>query len=677
MPVKLLPQRDERQMNPLKSSQQRFSCGTLRRPFGIARIQPCQVFLLVSQPLAHLELQQGQDAQADREQAHQTSRALGTLDIHGRERERFAFQASKAMLHQVFFTVGQDRLLQGQPRCGVIGDIDAPSQAARRSRDLRFIDGRVQAQGALDPHGSRTVPIGPHGSLLHLFFDTHLHQSVDLVLLEDGLGGLLQHRPIRIAFFALFVLIEPFQLGLGFGQTGVQGCGRSRGELVGTHDQLPFRPTDRPSCYLARERNPSLVSLSHRFRLARFPFTPDGGQGLLACPHRLQVLVQDLLWHLLGRQRTQIVVLLGLQIRPGVQGGHLAIPDVEQPVGVQALAHLSNGRKIQPIVGSFPRHDLCRDRQPQWIQGRQHHLELRQVGTVVFAVPQLEQPLFGHRPIPTDRGTIDPHPFGLEVVHPDELSVQRRLKLLPLLLIAQGIQHQGQAVIAKASLTDFLPGTDGQGLHPMGCPALHLIHPMIPFRHDVRQPDGCRPAQAHSLPVAMRLEVVIQQLWYTHLVTVGQQERNIVHSFCRNTYLFCHADSLPHLQNLVTFWPNHEYISNNRLTALPESLFENLSNLAYLNVTDNQLTALPGNIGNLTNLKELRVFNNHLTALPESLGNLRSLSYLDVRANRLISLPASIGDLTHLEKLDVRWNKLISPPRWLQRLEQRGCTVFR
>ena len=171
---------------------------------------------------------------------------------------------------------------------------------------------------------------------------------------------------------------------------------------------------------------------------------------------------------------------------------------------------------------------------------------------MVFAVPQLEQPFFCHRPIPTGRRTIDPHPFGLEVVHPDELPVQRRLKLLPLLLIAQRIQHQRQAVIAKVPLIDFLPGGDGQGLDPMGCPALHLIHPMIRILQDVRQPDGCRPAQAHSLPVAMRLEVVLQQLWHTHLVTVGQQERYIVHSFCRDVQLFCHADSLSHFQNLVT-----------------------------------------------------------------------------------------------------------------------------
>src|SRR6266478_1599344 len=105
MTVKLLAQSDQRQMNPLKSSQQGFSRGTLCRPFGIARIQPCQVFLLVSQALAYPELKPRQDAQADGEQAHQTSRALVTLHIHGRERERFAEHSTKPVLHQVFFTV--------------------------------------------------------------------------------------------------------------------------------------------------------------------------------------------------------------------------------------------------------------------------------------------------------------------------------------------------------------------------------------------------------------------------------------------------------------------------------------------------------------------------------------------------------------------------------------------
>src|SRR6266566_1141308 len=47
-----------------------------------------------------------------------------------------------------------------------------------------------------------------------------------------------------------------------------------------------------------------------------------------------------------------------------------------------------------------------------------------------------------------------------------------------------------------------------------------------------------------------------------------------------------------------------------------------------------------------------------------------------IKANRLISLTTSIGYLSHLEKLDMRWNQLSSLPEWLQRLEQRGCTVF-
>ena len=57
------------------------------------------------------------------------------------------------------------------------------------------------------------------------------------------------------------------------------------------------------------------------------------------------------------------------------------------------------------------------------------------------------------------------------------------------------------------------------------------------------------------------------------------------------------------------------YLSNNRLTALPNSL-GNLSNLVYLNATDNQLTALPETLGNLANLKELTATEVELIVMP-------------------------------------------------------------
>ncbi|OLD84045.1 MAG: hypothetical protein AUF64_03080 [Chloroflexi bacterium 13_1_20CM_54_36] len=145
---------------------------------------------------------------------------------------------------------------------------------------------------------------------------------------------------------------------------------------------------------------------------------------------------------------------------------------------------------------------------------------MRQVGTVIAAHAKLEQSLFADRPVPARHGTIQPHSLRFQVVDLDDLSVQRRLELLPLLLITQCIQHKDQAVIANASHTHLLPREHLQGMHPMGRPRLHLIHPMIRILQDVGHPDRCRPAQAQSLPVAMRLEVVIQQLRHTHLVTI-------------------------------------------------------------------------------------------------------------------------------------------------------------
>src|SRR2546425_242934 len=75
-------------------------------------------------------------------------------------------------------------------------------------------------------------------------------------------------------------------------------------------------------------------------------------------------------------------------------------------------------------------------------------LPLGQVGTVVFTIAQLEQSLFRHRPIPLRCGAIDPHAFGLQVVHPHDPLVQGLFEVLPLLVIAQGIQHNTQPIIA-------------------------------------------------------------------------------------------------------------------------------------------------------------------------------------------------------------------------------------
>ena len=125
-------------------------------------------------------------------------------------------------------------------------------------------------------------------------------------------------------------------------------------------------------------------------------------------------------------------------------------------------------------------------------------------------------------------------------------------EVLPLLVITQGIQHTTQPIIAPFLLAYRLSATRLQRVQSRGCPCLHLIHAMVTLGHNVRQPDRGRQAQARSLPVAMGLKVAIQQFCYPHFVTLRQQYRNIVHSFCRHRKLFFHTASLSQFHNLVT-----------------------------------------------------------------------------------------------------------------------------
>eukprot|EP00741_Cyanophora_paradoxa_P004881 tig00000841_g4736.t1 len=108
-------------------------------------------------------------------------------------------------------------------------------------------------------------------------------------------------------------------------------------------------------------------------------------------------------------------------------------------------------------------------------------------------------------------------------------------------------------------------------------------------------------------------------------------------------------------------------VSSNRLTALPPEIGR-LSNLQQLFVRDNQVTALPPEIGRLAALKELLVSDNQLTALPPEIGRLSALRTLDVSGNQLTALPPEIGRLAALKELYVSKNQLTALPPEIGRL---------
>eukprot|EP00742_Colponemidia_sp_Colp-10_P010981 GILJ01012129.1.p1 GENE.GILJ01012129.1~~GILJ01012129.1.p1 ORF type:complete len:710 (+),score=124.52 GILJ01012129.1:74-2203(+) len=112
--------------------------------------------------------------------------------------------------------------------------------------------------------------------------------------------------------------------------------------------------------------------------------------------------------------------------------------------------------------------------------------------------------------------------------------------------------------------------------------------------------------------------------------------------------------------------------SNNQLTALPVSLFL-LANLKKLDTSHNLLQSLPPSFSSCTSLVELNLQGNALREIPFDVGQLRALESLNLRQNQLQGLPDSLCLCEHLRRLSLASNQLTSLPQHignLSRLEE-------
>lgn len=98
------------------------------------------------------------------------------------------------------------------------------------------------------------------------------------------------------------------------------------------------------------------------------------------------------------------------------------------------------------------------------------------------------------------------------------------------------------------------------------------------------------------------------------------------------------------------------------LTRVPLEVF-NLTHLQLLDLRNNFLEELPGNISLLANLTELRLRGNRLTKIPVELCGLTKLKYLQISDNRLKELPDGLGLLSNLEIMDLNSNSLKKLPK--------------
>lgn len=101
-------------------------------------------------------------------------------------------------------------------------------------------------------------------------------------------------------------------------------------------------------------------------------------------------------------------------------------------------------------------------------------------------------------------------------------------------------------------------------------------------------------------------------------------------------------------------------LSDNKLEKLPHQIGK-LRNLIVMNLGYNQLTELPREIWKLNNLVELNIGNNKFKEFPPEIWKITTLFILKMSNNQLTKLPPEIGKLTNLWRLDVDNNPLVSP----------------
>jgi internalin A len=110
-------------------------------------------------------------------------------------------------------------------------------------------------------------------------------------------------------------------------------------------------------------------------------------------------------------------------------------------------------------------------------------------------------------------------------------------------------------------------------------------------------------------------------------------------------------------------------LSDQNLTELPIEIGELIA-LKSLNLSGNRLKSLPIEIGNLTNLQKLNVRSNNLEYLPVEIGNLQNLITLDLWNNQLTEFPPSIGKLVSLRELIAGVNNLVRIPSEIRNLKK-------
>ena len=115
---------------------------------------------------------------------------------------------------------------------------------------------------------------------------------------------------------------------------------------------------------------------------------------------------------------------------------------------------------------------------------------------MICAISKLEEPVLGDAPVVVGGSTIQADTGWFQVIHAQHMLIQGPTKGVPARIVAQGLQHGGQPVVADISPLHRLPGALPQRVKLLLHPRFDVGQPMVGFGEDAEQPEHAHPAQA-------------------------------------------------------------------------------------------------------------------------------------------------------------------------------------
>jgi hypothetical protein len=230
---------------------------------------------------------------------------------------------------------------------------------------------------------------------------------------------------------------------------------------------------------------------------------PDRTEDLLPAPHPRQGLLPFPLRQLGLREWTPRRIPRPREERTGVTRRPLAVANTYQAAAPETLLHPRDTRHIPGGIGPLARDDIRRQGHPQGIEDRRHDVDVGQIGTMIFAVANLQQALVRHRRLRTRAGAINVDPGGRERIHPHGVLIQGGFALRPPRVSTQTAPHDFEPVVREIERLNALPRRRLQRLPPVGHPRLDVHQAMIPPGQNRPEPDRGHPADAEPVSVAM------------------------------------------------------------------------------------------------------------------------------------------------------------------------------